>query len=104
MIIAHWIAPCLSSSAKSLSCIKSYSRTSLTERLQAAACQQPRFVAVHMVKDEEIATSENIVRSGSVAFALYAGGAGVAYCSQLVAARFMGATSFGVYAYVLAWI
>jgi O-antigen/teichoic acid export membrane protein len=57
-----------------------------------------------MVKDEEIATSENIVRSGSVAFALYAGGAGVAYCSQLVAARFMGATSFGVYAYVLAWI
>jgi O-antigen/teichoic acid export membrane protein len=57
-----------------------------------------------MVKADEIAASENIVRSGSVAFALYAGSAGLAYCSQLVAARLMGATSFGVYAYVLAWM
>jgi O-antigen/teichoic acid export membrane protein len=57
-----------------------------------------------MVKDEEIGTTENIVRGGSVAFVLYAGGAGLAYCSQLVAARLMGATSFGTYAYVLAWM
>jgi O-antigen/teichoic acid export membrane protein len=57
-----------------------------------------------MVKDEEIGTTESIVRDGSVAFVLYAGSAGLAYCSQLVAARLMGATGFGTYAYVLAWM
>jgi len=57
-----------------------------------------------MVKAEEIASPENVVRSGFVAFILYAGGAGLAYCSQLVAARLMGVTEFGTYAYVLAWM
>lgn len=57
-----------------------------------------------MSKADEIAVSDNVVRSGFVAFALYAGSAGLAYCAQLVAARIMGATSFGVYAYVVAWM
>src|SRR5258707_4742238 len=104
MITPHWITRSFSSRAKSQSCIRTSNRTGSAERPQAAARRRPRFEAASMVKAEEIAASENIVRSGFVAFVLYAAGAGLAYCSQLVAARLMGATSFGTYAYVLAWV
>ena len=35
---------------------------------------------------------------------IYAAGAGLTYCAQLVVARAIGAGGYGVYAYVLAWI
>lgn len=57
-----------------------------------------------MANADEIPDSDNVVRGGFVAFAVYAASAALTYSSQLVAARLMGATSFGVYAYVLAWM
>ena len=38
------------------------------------------------------------------ALAVFAAGAGLAYLTQLVTARIIGPDSFGVYAYVLAWV
>jgi len=57
-----------------------------------------------MANADEVPASGNIVRGGFVAFVIYAASAGLSYGSQLVAARLMGATSFGIYAYVLAWM
>jgi O-antigen/teichoic acid export membrane protein len=48
------------------------------------------------------AAIKTVVNGGSVAFAIYAAAAGMAYCSQLVIARMVGVESFGVYAYVTA--
>jgi O-antigen/teichoic acid export membrane protein len=45
-----------------------------------------------------------VVRGGITAFALYMAGVGLAYCSQLAIARIVGADTYGIYAYVLAWI
>ncbi len=45
-----------------------------------------------------------VVRGGINAFALYMVGVGLAYCSQLAIARIVGADTYGIYAYVLAWI
>lgn len=57
-----------------------------------------------MANADEIPSSGNVVRGGVVAFGIYAASAALAYGSQLMAARLMGATSFGIYAYVLAWM
>lgn len=43
-------------------------------------------------------------RSGIVAFAIFVAGAGLTYCAQLLIARIVGADTYGVYAYVLAWM
>lgn len=45
-----------------------------------------------------------VVRGGITAFALYMAGVGLAYCSQLAIARIVSADTYGIYAYVLAWI
>ena len=45
-----------------------------------------------------------VVRGGITAFALYMAGAGLACRSQLAIARIVGAETYGIYAYVLAWI
>lgn len=45
-----------------------------------------------------------VVRGGITAFALYIAGVGLAYCSQLAIARIVSADTYGIYAYVLAWI
>jgi O-antigen/teichoic acid export membrane protein len=47
---------------------------------------------------------KRVVRGGITAFALYMAGVGLAYCSQLAIARVVSAETYGVYAYVLAWI
>jgi O-antigen/teichoic acid export membrane protein len=45
------------------------------------------------------------VAHGSVfAFAIYIAGAGLTYCSQILIARIVGVQSFGIYAYVFAWM
>ena len=41
---------------------------------------------------------------GIAALAVYVAGAGLTACSQLLIARIVGAETFGVYAYVLAWV
>ena len=47
--------------------------------------------------------SRILARGVGVGFALYAGGAGVAFLMQLCLARWLGATAYGTYTYVIAW-
>ncbi|MFX5510373.1 hypothetical protein ABTD49_21285, partial [Acinetobacter baumannii] len=45
-----------------------------------------------------------LARGSAWAFLAYVGGAGLTFVAQLVIARLMGATSYGAYSYMLAWI
>lgn len=45
-----------------------------------------------------------VALGGIAALAIYVAGAGLTACSQLLIARTVGAETFGVYAYVLAWV
>jgi O-antigen/teichoic acid export membrane protein len=45
-----------------------------------------------------------VTRGGLTAFFVYGAGFGLTYCSQLVIARVVGIDTYGVYAYVFAWI
>lgn len=45
-----------------------------------------------------------VALGGILAFAIYVTGAGLTYCTQLVVARIVGANSYGIYAYVFAWM
>ncbi len=48
--------------------------------------------------------ARRLAHSSATAFAVYGAGAGLSYCSQMVLARLVGAASFGIYSYVLAWV
>jgi len=50
------------------------------------------------------ATVSRVARGGVTAFFVYGAGFGLTYCSQLVIARIVGVDTYGVYAYVFAWI
>jgi O-antigen/teichoic acid export membrane protein len=50
------------------------------------------------------ATMRRLAWSSVVAFAVYGAGAGVTYLSQLLIARSIGPQSYGIFAYVTAWI
>jgi O-antigen/teichoic acid export membrane protein len=43
-------------------------------------------------------------RASTVAFAVFVAGAALSYLAQLVTARIIGPDSYGIYAYVLAWV
>jgi O-antigen/teichoic acid export membrane protein len=45
-----------------------------------------------------------LARSSIIAFGIHVAGAGVTYCAQMALARVIGAVSYGIYAYVLAWV
>jgi O-antigen/teichoic acid export membrane protein len=45
-----------------------------------------------------------LARGAAAAFLVYGGSAGVSYFAQLAVARIVGPASYGVYAYVLAWV
>ncbi|MDR3531281.1 MAG: polysaccharide biosynthesis C-terminal domain-containing protein [Rhodopila sp.] len=45
-----------------------------------------------------------LARSSLAAFSIHVAGAGMTYLSQLVVARLIGPGSYGIYAYVLAWV
>ncbi len=45
-----------------------------------------------------------LARGSVSAFAIHIAGAGLTYCSQLLIARVVGANSYGIYAYVFAWM
>src|SRR5258708_20042538 len=45
-----------------------------------------------------------VARGGVTAFFVYGAGFGLTYCSQLVIARVVGVDTYGVYAYVFAWM
>ncbi|MBV9974594.1 MAG: oligosaccharide flippase family protein [Hyphomicrobiales bacterium] len=47
---------------------------------------------------------ERVKRGGVAAFAIFVIGAGLTYCSQLLIARIVGPDTFGIYAYVFAWM
>ncbi|SDR60437.1 Membrane protein involved in the export of O-antigen and teichoic acid [Rhizobiales bacterium GAS113] len=47
---------------------------------------------------------KSVALGSATAFGIHIVGAGLTYCSQLVIARIIGADSFGIYAYVLAWM
>lgn len=48
--------------------------------------------------------SDHLTRASLWSFLIYVGGAGVTGLAQLVIARMIGATSYGIYSYVLAWM
>jgi O-antigen/teichoic acid export membrane protein len=50
------------------------------------------------------ATVSRVARGGVTAFFVYGAGIGLTYCSQLVIARIVGVDTYGVYAYVFAWM
>ena len=50
------------------------------------------------------ASVSRVARGGITAFFLYGAGYVLNYCSQLVIARIVGADTYGVYAYVFAWM
>ncbi|MDB5604371.1 MAG: hypothetical protein JWP25_1271 [Bradyrhizobium sp.] len=50
------------------------------------------------------ASVSRVARGGVTAFFVYGAGFGLTYCSQLVIARVVGVDSYGVYAYVFAWM
>jgi O-antigen/teichoic acid export membrane protein len=45
-----------------------------------------------------------VARSSIIAFFVYSAGVGLTYCSQLVIARVVGIDTYGMYAYVFAWV
>ncbi len=45
-----------------------------------------------------------LARGSVAAFAIHIAGAGLTYCSQLLIARVVGVDSYGIYAYVFAWM
>jgi O-antigen/teichoic acid export membrane protein len=47
---------------------------------------------------------KRVALGGATAFAIYIASAGVTACSQLLIARLIGAETYGVYAYVIAWM
>lgn len=58
-----------------------------------------------MPKDDLESRSVNrLARGGLAAFVIYGTGVGLAYCSQLLIARFVGVDAYGIYAYVMAWV
>ena len=55
-------------------------------------------------KDCSAGLEGRLGRSSVAAFAIHLAGAGVTYLAQLVIARTVGAGSYGIYAYVFAWV
>ena len=47
---------------------------------------------------------KRVVFGGATAFAIFIASAGVTACAQLLVARLIGAETYGVYAYVIAWM
>jgi O-antigen/teichoic acid export membrane protein len=47
---------------------------------------------------------KKVAVGGATAFAIFVASAGVSACSQLLIARLVGAETYGVYAYVIAWM
>jgi O-antigen/teichoic acid export membrane protein len=47
---------------------------------------------------------ERVTRGGFTSFFIYGAGVGLTYCSQLLIARMVGVHTYGVYAYVYAWM
>jgi len=47
---------------------------------------------------------ERVTRGGIASFFIYGAGVGLTYCSQLLIARMVGVHTYGVYAYVYAWM
>ena len=52
----------------------------------------------------ESAPVSRVARGGVTAFFVYGVGFGLTYCSQLIIARVVGVDTYGVYAYVFAWM
>src|SRR5437868_1855951 len=47
---------------------------------------------------------KRVALGGATAFAIYIASTGVTACSQVLIARLVGADTYGVYAYVIAWM
>ena len=64
-------------------------------------------MALHRGTLNRVATtsvgSRILARGVGIGFALYAAGAGIAFVMQLCLARWLGATGYGTYTYVIAW-
>src|SRR5262249_35927443 len=47
---------------------------------------------------------KRVAFGAAIAFPVYIAGAGITACSQLLIARIVGAETYGIYAYVIAWM
>jgi O-antigen/teichoic acid export membrane protein len=45
-----------------------------------------------------------VARGGITAFVVYGAGVGLTFCAQLLIARIVGVDTYGIYAYVIAWV
>src|ERR1035441_9775159 len=59
---------------------------------------------VTLAGSRQSAVMAGLARSSVLAFGTYISGAALTYLSQLLIARAVGSTSYGYYAYVLAWV
>lgn len=58
----------------------------------------------HIIRPGNGTILERLAAAGAVAFLIYTLGHGLAFLTQLLIARLLGASSFGVYAYVISWM
>src|SRR5476651_1624698 len=52
----------------------------------------------------QVSVIDRLARGSVLAFGLYLTGAAITYVAQLLVARWVGSTSYGYYAYALAWM
>jgi O-antigen/teichoic acid export membrane protein len=80
--------------------------TAQTEGQAVAALAPPRsgLAAALGPLSARLARMSGLQSASAGAFAVLVTGAGISYLTQVATARLLGAESFGVYAYVLAWV
>jgi len=64
---------------------------------------EKQFVRLNKAAESQTQAAR-VARGGFTALAIFITSAGLTYLSQIVVARIIGATSYGYYAYVLAWM
>jgi O-antigen/teichoic acid export membrane protein len=77
-----------------------------TLRSAAGACRAGTSVMGAAMRNGVLgsASISRVARGGAAAFVIYSVGVGLTYCSQLLIARMVGIDTYGVYAYVFAWM
>jgi len=61
-------------------------------------------IGISTAAQSETALTDRLARASLWSFLIYVGGAGVTCLAQLAIARTVGAASYGIYSYVLAWM
>ncbi len=78
--------------------------TSLTTQIRGQIRNQMRGSITGAIRATGDGVTGRLARNGLAAFLVYLTGHGLAFLTQITIARTLGATSYGVYAYVIAWL